>query len=60
MPRFAAVEAEIILDTTFSFLGGHLGDMYDINVHGIGVFGRFRWQGSMVVGLFGIVMLLGN
>ena len=34
---------------------------YDVNIHGIGVFGRFRWQGSMVVGLFGgVVVLLGN
>ena len=60
MPRFAAVEAEIILDATFSFLGGHLGDMYDINVHGIGVFGGFRWRRRMIVGLFGVAMLLGN
>ena len=61
MPRLVAVEAETVLDATFSFLGGHLGDKYDVNVHGIGVFGGFRWQGSMVVGLFGgIVVLLGN
>ena len=53
MPRLAAVEAEAIFDATFSFLWGHLGDMYDINIHGIGVFSRFRWQGSMVVVLLG-------
>ena len=42
MPRLAAVKAETILDAMFSFLGSHLGDMYDVNVHGIGVFGGFR------------------
>ena len=61
MPRLVAAEAETVFDTMFSFLWGHLGDTYDINIHGIGVFSRFRWQGSMVVGLFGgVVMLLGN
>ena len=61
MPRLAAAKAEIIFDAMFLFLWGHLGDTYDINIHGVGVFSRFRWQGGMVVGLFdGIVMLLGN
>ena len=53
MPRLAAVEAEAIFDAMFSFLWGHLGDKYDINIHDIGVFCRFRWQGSMVVVLLG-------
>ena len=61
MPRLAAAEAETIFDATFLFLWGHLGDTYDINIHGIGIFSRFRWQGSIVVGLFGgVVVLLGN
>ena len=43
MPRLVIVEAETILNAMFSFLGGHLGNTYDINIHGIGVFGGFRW-----------------
>ena len=46
----AAVEAEIIFDTAFSFLGDHLGDGNNINIHGIGVFGRFGWRVGMVIG----------
>ena len=43
MPRLVAVEAETVFNTTFSFFWGHLGDTYDINIHGVGVFSRFRW-----------------
>ena len=34
--------------------------MYDINIHGVGVFSRFRWRGGMVVGLFGGVVPTGS
>ena len=61
MPRLVAVEAETIVDAAFLFLGGHFGNMDDIYIHGVGVSSRFRWQGSMVIKLFGgVVMLLGN
>ena len=43
MSRLAAAEAETVFDAMFSFLWDHFGDMYDINIHGVGIFSRFRW-----------------
>ena len=61
MPRLVAMEAETVFDAIFLFLESHLGDMNDINIYGVGIFGRFRWRGGMVIGLFGgVIMLLGN
>ena len=60
MSKLAAAEAETIFNTMFSFLWGHLGNTYDINIHGVGVFSRFRWRGGMVVGLFGGVVPTGS
>ena len=61
MPELAAIEAETVFDAMFLLLGGHLGDTYDINIHGIGVFGRFRWSGGMIIGLSdGTIVLLDN
>ena len=51
MPGLAAMEAETVFDAMFLLLGGHLGDIYDINIYGIGVFGRFRWSGGMIIEL---------
>ena len=39
MTRFAAVEAEFLLNATFAFLWGKLGDFDGIDDHGIRVVG---------------------
>ena len=57
----ASLEAETVFDAIFLFLESHLGDMNDINIYGVGIFGRFSWEGSMVVGLSdGVFVLFGN
>ena len=54
MAWFSAVEAKFLLDATFAFFWGKLGDLDGIYNHGVGVVGlSIRGIGEGVVGLVG-------